>query len=133
MTNHLLERYVTLGIRLTADNGRLEIDAPDGILTPGLVDELRQHKPALLAALTIPEPAPGPPMDSAPIGPGVPVDLMPADGSWDELPEPEPCRVCGGINAWWGVWGERHCSVCEPAGQRSLLLANRAARLRGRR
>jgi hypothetical protein len=88
MTNHLLERYVTLGIRLTADNGRLEIDAPDGILTPGLVDELRQHKPALLAALTIPEPAPGPPMDSAPIGPGVPVDLMPADGSWDELPEP---------------------------------------------
>ena len=175
MTSHLLERYAALGIRLTADNGRLAIDAPAGTLTPGLADELRQHKPALLAALTRPELAPGPSMDSAPIGPGRPAatapvqpglvqpgdgrpdnlgdqaggptaipsenlvvhncehgDLLPADGEWDELPEPEPCPTCGGIDCWWGLWGERHCSVCEPSGQRSLLLANRAARLRAR-
>ena len=151
MTNHLLERYAALGIRLSADNGRLAIDAPDGTLTPGLVDDLRRNKPALLAALTVPEPAPGPPMDSAPIGPGrsaatAPVqpelvhpgdgrpdnlgDLLPADGSWDELPDPEPCRTCGGIDAWWGLWDERRCSACEPAGQRSTELADRAARLR---
>ena len=59
-------------------------------------------------------------------------DLLPADGEWDELPEPTPCPVCGEILAWWGVWDERRCERCEPAGQRSLLLADRAARLRAR-
>ena len=59
-------------------------------------------------------------------------DLLPADGSWDELPDPEPCPTCGGIDCWWGVWDERRCERCEPSGQRSLLLANRAARLRER-
>ena len=58
MTSHLLERYAALGIRLSADGDRLAIDAPDGTLTPGLADELRRNKPALLAALTVPEPAP---------------------------------------------------------------------------
>lgn len=175
MTCHLLERYAALGIRLSADGDRLAIDAPAGTLTPGLADELRRNKPVLLAALTVPEPAPGPPMDSAPIGPGRPAatapvqpelvhsgdgrpdnlgdqaeatefeycnrlqnlvpdlgDRLPADGEWDSLPEPEPCPRCGEILAWWGVWDERRCSVCEPSGQRSLLLANRAARLRAR-
>ena len=59
-------------------------------------------------------------------------DLLPATGEWDELPEPEPCPTCGEILAWWGVWDERRCERCEPSGQRSLLLADRAARLRGR-
>ncbi len=153
MTCHLLERYAALGIRLSADNGRLAIDAPAGTLTPGLADELRRNKPALLAALTVPEPAPGPPMDSAPIGPGRPVatapvqpglvqpgdgrpenlgDLLPATGEWDSLPTPEPCKVCGEVLAWWDMWGTRHCSVCEPAGRRSIELAEQAERLKGR-
>ena len=59
-------------------------------------------------------------------------DLLPADGSWEELPSPEPCPRCGEILAWWGLWGERRCERCEPSGQRSLLLAERAARLRER-
>jgi hypothetical protein len=59
-------------------------------------------------------------------------DLLPATGEWDELPEPEPCPTCGGIDCWWGLWDERRCERCEPSGQRSLLLANRAARLRER-
>jgi hypothetical protein len=59
-------------------------------------------------------------------------DLLPATGEWDELPDPEPCPTCGGIDCWWGSWGERRCERCEPSGQRSLLLANRAARLRER-
>lgn len=59
-------------------------------------------------------------------------DLMPADGSWDELPDPEPCKVCGGINAWWGRWGERRCERCEPSGRRSTELVDKAARLRAR-
>jgi hypothetical protein len=186
MTSHLLERYAALGIRLTADSGRLAIDAPDGALTPGLVGELKRNKPALLAALTVPEPAPGTrriplpstpgrPAATAPVQPGlvhpgdgrpahlgdqaggpaaipertsaaIPAaaidatagqveglgDLLPATGEWDELPEPEPCPTCGGIDCWWGLWDERRCERCEPSGQRSLLLANRAARLRER-
>jgi hypothetical protein len=59
-------------------------------------------------------------------------DLLPADGSWDELPDPEPCPTCGEILAWWGLWNQRRCERCEPSGQRSLLLADRAARLRER-
>lgn len=58
---------------------------------------------------------------------------LPADGEWDSLPSPEPCPTCGEILAWWGVWDERRCERCEPSGQRSLLLAGRAARLRARR
>ena len=185
MTSHLLERYAALGIRLTADSGRLAIDAPDGALTPGLVGELKRNKPALLAALTVPEPAPGTrriplpstpgrPAATAPVQPGLSTratggrptrrpsrrsrgdpradlggdpaaaidatagqveglgDLLPATGEWDELPDPEPCPTCGGIDCWWGLWDERRCERCEPSGQRSLLLANRAARLRER-
>lgn len=60
-------------------------------------------------------------------------DLLPADGEWDNLPTPEPCPVCGEILAWWGVWDERRCERCEPSGQRSLLLAGRAERLRERK
>lgn len=59
-------------------------------------------------------------------------DLLPADGEWDSLPVPEPCPTCGGIDCWWGLWGERRCERCEPAGRRSLLLAERAERLRER-
>ena len=59
-------------------------------------------------------------------------DLLPADGSWDSLPSPEPCKVCGEVLAWWDMWGTRHCSVCEPAGRRSIELAEQAERLKGR-
>ena len=59
-------------------------------------------------------------------------DLLPADGEWDSLPTPEPCKVCGEVLAWWDMWGTRHCSVCEPAGRRSIELAEQAERLKWR-
>lgn len=60
-------------------------------------------------------------------------DLMMPDGEWDSLPSPTPCPRCGSIDAWWDCWGQRRCERCEPSGQRSMELANRAARLRGKR
>jgi hypothetical protein len=51
-----------------------------------------------------------------------------------EVGEDEPieaCR-CGGIGAWWDALGRRHCETCDADGlRRSVLLANKAADLRG--
>ncbi len=54
MTMELLTRCEALGIRLAADGDNLAVDAPAGSLTPKLLDEIRDNKPALLAALTEP-------------------------------------------------------------------------------
>jgi hypothetical protein len=100
--------------------------------TEFLADLYETSEPtALSTAKAAPAPEPG----RVHPGAGRPVDLgdlLPATGEWDELPDPEPCPTCGGIDCWWGLWGERRCERCEPSGQRSLLLANRAARLRER-
>lgn len=47
----LLARLAQDDVRLTVDGDVLRYDAPAGMLTPRLVDELRAHKPALLARL----------------------------------------------------------------------------------
>jgi len=39
------------GVVLTANGGRLDVKAPRGVLTPGLIAKLKAHKPALLQAL----------------------------------------------------------------------------------
>ncbi len=38
--------------RIWVEGNRLELDAPPGTLTPDLLTQLREHKPALLALLT---------------------------------------------------------------------------------
>ena len=47
----LLARLTEDDVRLTADGDVLRYDAPADVLTPRLLDELRAHKPALLARL----------------------------------------------------------------------------------
>jgi hypothetical protein len=42
------------GIMLAADGDCIEVDAPAGVLTPELRDELARHKPALLVLLAPP-------------------------------------------------------------------------------
>ncbi len=39
------------GVVLTAKGGRLDVKAPRGVLTPGLIAKLKANKPALLQAL----------------------------------------------------------------------------------
>ncbi len=79
MKNHpteLLERCRSLNIRLEAEGDRLEIDAPAGTLSHGLLDEIRSNKAALLAELTH-EPAPVEPEAS-----GHPLDLWFSQQDW---------------------------------------------------
>lgn len=47
----LLARLADDDVHLTADGDVLRYDAPAGVVTPRLLDELRAHKPALLARL----------------------------------------------------------------------------------
>ncbi len=47
----LLSALRQQGVRLWADGERLRYDAPQGLLTPALMEELRRHKSALLQAL----------------------------------------------------------------------------------
>jgi hypothetical protein len=47
----LLGTLEGLGVRLFVDGDRLGCDAPKGVLTPTLLDELSDHKPALMAQL----------------------------------------------------------------------------------
>lgn len=97
----------------------------------GFLTAMFDQPPASSAAEAAPAPEPG----RVHPGAGRPVDLgdlPPADGEWDSLPSPEPCRTCGGIACSWDCWRERHCERCEPRGQRSRDMADRAARLRAR-
>ncbi|MTD54460.1 condensation domain-containing protein [Amycolatopsis pithecellobii] len=48
----LLGKLRTLDVRLAAAGDALRYDAPSGTLSPGLLTELRHHKPALLAHLS---------------------------------------------------------------------------------
>ena len=52
----LIDEFADAGIRLPAENGRLAFEGPREMLTPERIDELRQHKAELLAALTAPDP-----------------------------------------------------------------------------
>jgi len=49
--NHLLSELVGLGIKLSADGERLQIQAPRGALSPELRTRITQHKEPLLALL----------------------------------------------------------------------------------
>lgn len=61
---NLIEKLAASGIRLWAEGDRLKVDAPCGLLTPKLKDELSARKNELIVLLTsktaavIPEPDP---------------------------------------------------------------------------
>lgn len=47
----ILSDLTRRGVRLAPNGDRLHVDAPKGLLTPELLDELRRHKAELLALL----------------------------------------------------------------------------------
>jgi len=51
----LINRCAELGITLTVDGGVLHVDAPDLPYVDAFLDELANHKPAILDALTYPQ------------------------------------------------------------------------------
>ena len=62
----LLQQLYTLRMVLTPyPDGTLRYKAPKGVLTPQLLDAMRQHKVALLAMLTPERPYPAPALPCA--------------------------------------------------------------------
>ncbi len=51
----LIDQFADIGIRLTAESGRVIFEGPREMLTPARIDELRRHKAELLAALATPD------------------------------------------------------------------------------
>lgn len=47
----LLEHLRAKGVKLSVDGGYLELDAPAGVLTEELEEQIRQYKPGLLEVL----------------------------------------------------------------------------------
>lgn len=70
-TDDVLATAKTLGIVLEARGDRLHVEAPAGVVTPTLRDQLTQHKPALLALL-----APSRAFVTLRQGPTVPVEAI---------------------------------------------------------
>lgn len=54
----LIDRAKTLGLSLAIDGDKLTVTGPKTPAAAALVAEIAQHKPALIAYLTQPEPAP---------------------------------------------------------------------------
>ena len=49
----LIARLESLQVRYWEDEGRLRVSAPEGALTPDLVEALRAHKDDLLVRVTV--------------------------------------------------------------------------------
>ncbi len=53
--HRLIDEFAEVGVRLTAENGQVVFEGPRKVLTPERINELRQHKAELLAALAAPD------------------------------------------------------------------------------
>ena len=62
----LLAELHQAGVELTVNGDRLHYSAPPGVMTPGLVIAVKQHKPALLRLLVARDTAPAPGPEPAP-------------------------------------------------------------------
>jgi hypothetical protein len=118
----LLHQLHDLRITLVpAPDGTLHCRAPQGLLTPALVDAMRQHKAALLGLLAAPSPRIP---DTDGIG-NTDSTLM----YWFDTTS--PCRVCDSRDRWddAGVWRCRACCpepVTDTARQAEALERTRA-------
>jgi hypothetical protein len=54
MVADLIARLHESGARLTTDGSRLEVDAPDDVLTDDVITQLARHKAEIIAALSDP-------------------------------------------------------------------------------
>jgi hypothetical protein len=50
--HELLSKLSTLGVVLWPDGNFLSYEAPEGVITPAILEEMAKHKPRLLQALT---------------------------------------------------------------------------------
>ena len=104
------------GIRLNAAGDKLSVDAPEGAVSPDLMDGLRHHKACLLEMLQNIGGGPKEPsLFTEPHEAAIP-DIHPdGDDVSDEecIEPPDPCPKCGSLVFWWDVLGGQHCMVCE--------------------
>ena len=107
------------GIRLAlADGGGLEIDAPQGALTPDLIGRLKAHKGELLAILR-PAVAPGRVTTTPAAREAEPAEsrpgAVPEAIRWEDcLDPPDPCPECGTLELWQTLSGNWRCLRCDP-------------------
>ena len=55
IAREMIDEFAEVGVRLTAENGQISFEGPREVLTSERIEELRQHKAELLAALTAPD------------------------------------------------------------------------------
>jgi hypothetical protein len=115
----LLMECRSRGIRLQRlDNGQLDVDAPEKLLTADLLARLREHKPELLTILA------GDPQEQPETDAAGWLERIDANGrtSWtradvaalEVIDFPTPCEVCGAFDRWQDLRGGWHCARCEP-------------------
>ena len=93
----LLAECVQAGIRLSVADGKLVVEAPAGVVKPELLARLKQHKAALLAALSARPAAPvaepkllDSPAAATPAAPSAPVEAVEAVDPLAVAEQPAP-------------------------------------------
>ena len=124
------------GILLNSSGENLGVDAPEGAITPDLMDGFRQHKSSLLGILRRDEDEPDVTQHDVESRHEA-LPTIPADAdvtAWEEYIEPpDPCPKCGGLMFWWDALGGLHCMVCDKpkyATEKAAELRKLAKRLR---
>ncbi len=126
LVRELEARGATIGIV----DGKLAIDAPEGVLTANWVTSLEKYKAEIMEVvgkrdwrpwwsdrLTVAENA------SVDEFMCYPPDEFVADKDWESGPVGiEPCTACGCLPAWWDGWGNKRCLKCDPPLQAIRLL-----------
>ena len=104
------------GIVLGVAGEKLTVDAPEGVITPDFLAELRQHKASLIEILQKGGSGPAAQQSRRDLDhtttPSMATDsdIVP----WEECIEPpDPCPKCGSLMFWWDVLGGQHCMICE--------------------
>jgi hypothetical protein len=95
----LLDALETQGVRAGLRDGRLRLDAPQGVLTPAIRAAVTAQQMALVALVALVQPPSPPPAPTPAREPGRPT---------------RPCYICR-TNRWWqrpdGGWV---CAACHP-------------------
>ena len=53
MKNNILHKLLSLGVQLKISDGNLKINAPKGVLTKELLEEIKEHKEYLMALMAV--------------------------------------------------------------------------------
>lgn len=140
----LLVELFRRGVTVKADGDTLRF-SPRSRVTPEMVEQLRQHKAAILKTLSRVLVPAGPAKPSNGPTVGTVYETLPApresagsvDAGWldggDELPDLEPCPRCGSLEQWESaVWPRPwRCLHCDPP-VTALRLLDTVAQIRAR-